>query len=104
MVAKSRRQYVSNYPALAIARGLPEAKGAPFPKFIEPSLATLTAKPPEGGRWVHEIKYDGSRLQLHVQQGTVKCLTRRGHDWTDRFNTIVGAAWHLKAHTAVIDG
>jgi ATP-dependent DNA ligase len=34
--------------------------------FIAPQLATLRSKAPVGGKWIHEIKYDGYRLQIHL--------------------------------------
>ena len=36
-------------------------------------------------RWVHEIKFDGYRLQARVDRGRVKLLTRSGLDWTTKF-------------------
>ncbi len=37
-------------PALSDAAKLKGAKKAPLPRFVEPTLATLTSKPPSGGR------------------------------------------------------
>jgi ATP-dependent DNA ligase len=54
---KSQRQYVKNSRALRIAAGLKAARGRPFPKFVEPALATLRVTPPTGDSWVHEIKF-----------------------------------------------
>jgi bifunctional non-homologous end joining protein LigD len=100
----SKRQYVRTFPAVLRARAIQGAKPGPFPGFVEPSLATLRHTSPSGGNWVHEIKYDGYRLQLHIQDGSIRLFTRRGYDWTSRFESIVEAAWHLKAYRAVIDG
>ena len=33
--------------------------------FIEPCLPTLAKEPPAGPAWVHEVKFDDYRLQLH---------------------------------------
>jgi bifunctional non-homologous end joining protein LigD len=46
-----------------MAAKLEGAVGAQFPKFIEPALATLVDVPPKAENWVHEIKFDGYRLQ-----------------------------------------
>jgi hypothetical protein len=35
-------------------------------KIIEPQLATLKMKAPSGPQWIHEIKYDGYRVQLRI--------------------------------------
>jgi bifunctional non-homologous end joining protein LigD len=61
---------------------------APFPGFVEPALATSTDKVPSGERWIHEIKFDGYRVQLHIHNDAIKVLTRRGNDWTRRFSKI----------------
>jgi hypothetical protein len=94
-IAKSRRQYALQSAALEIARGLKGIRSRPFPEFIEPALATLHAKPPSGDKWVHEIKFDGYRAQLHKSDAGTKMFTRRGYDWSDRFRNIVSAAGEL---------
>jgi bifunctional non-homologous end joining protein LigD len=73
-----------------------------MPGFIKPQLATLKAKAPVGPQWIHEIKYDGYRLQLHVNDGSSKVYTRTGLDWTKRFSLIAGAL-HIPGQ-AIIDG
>src|SRR6185436_8544439 len=61
-----------------------------MPGFIKPQLATLKSKAPKGDQWLHEIKYDGYRVQVHVR-GRKKVYTRNGLDWTKRFSAIAGA-------------
>src|ERR1700731_2803614 len=77
---------------------------APFPGFIEPALATSIEKVPPGKRWVHEIKFDGYRVQIHLRDAAIKVFTRRGNDWTNRFRKIAADAWHINAGSAIIDG
>jgi bifunctional non-homologous end joining protein LigD len=77
---------------------------APYPGFIEPALATSVDKVPSGQRWVHEIKFDGYRVQVHLHNAVLKIFTRRGHDWTDRFRKIAADAWNVDAGSAIIDG
>jgi len=82
-------------------------KGAqdPLPGFVEPMLATLTKSPPTGDRWLHEIKFDGYRLQAHLEGGKVTLWTRRGLDWTKKFGDAVAEALrNLPARSALIDG
>jgi bifunctional non-homologous end joining protein LigD len=62
-----------------------------MPGFIKPQLATLKSKAPKGEQWLHEIKLDGYRIQVHVNQGRKKVFTRNGLDWTKRFSLIAGA-------------
>jgi bifunctional non-homologous end joining protein LigD len=59
---------------------------------------------PPGERWIHEIKFDGYRVQVHLRDTAVKVFTRRGHDWTHRFKKIAADAWHINAGSAIIDG
>jgi bifunctional non-homologous end joining protein LigD len=59
---------------------------------------------PRGERWIHEIKFDGYRVQVHLKDAAVKIFTRRGHDWTKRFRKIVNDAWQINASSAIIDG
>lgn len=78
------------------------AKRSGMPGFIKPQLATLKSNAPSGAQWIHEIKYDGYRAQVHVDRGATKIFTRNGHNWTTRFSTIAGA-FKLKSQT-IFDG
>lgn len=79
-------------------------KPDPLPKFVQPCLATLANAPSAGEAWVHEIKYDGYRLQARIDGGSVQLLTRTGLDWTARFPSIAKALKGLKLKRALIDG
>lgn len=72
--------------------------------FIEPMQPTLVEKPPEGGKWTHEVKWDGYRSQIVLQNGSVQVFTRRGHDWTLRYAHIAADATQLPCKSAIIDG
>jgi bifunctional non-homologous end joining protein LigD len=90
--------------APAIAK-LQHARKAALPAFVEPSLATLAAKPPKGAGWVHEIKFDGYRLQARIDGGKVKLLTRSGLDWTTKFGKrMLAALSRLPVRQALVDG
>ncbi|MBV8594126.1 MAG: DNA ligase D, partial [Caulobacteraceae bacterium] len=81
------------------------ARKAALPDFVEPMLASLAKAPPEGERWLHEIKFDGYRLEARIEAGGVQLLTRRGLDWTGKFGATVAAAFKaLPVKTALIDG
>ena len=77
---------------------------AALPPFIPPSLATLRDHPPSGKGWVHEIKFDGYRIQARLDAGQVKLLTRKGLDWMEKFPNIAKDVARLPAETALIDG
>ncbi len=91
---------------MAFQRRRPATIGvkAPYPGFIEPELATLVEKVPSGERWLHEIKFDGYRVQLHIANDDIKVFTRRGNDWTKRFKKIASDAYLVNAGSAIIDG
>lgn len=80
------------------------AKKSAMPAFIAPCLATLVAKPPVGDQWVHEIKFDGYRIQARIDKNDVRLLTRNGLDWTDRFGTLANRLAEFHRGTAIIDG
>jgi ATP-dependent DNA ligase len=73
-------------------------------RFILPQLASPVDQPPEGGQWIHEIKYDGYRCQVLLEPGRIRVLTRNGYDWTDRYPSIVRAASKIRCQSANIDG
>jgi bifunctional non-homologous end joining protein LigD len=91
---------------VALQRKKPAAIGvkAPFPGFVEPALATSIDKVLSGDRWIHEIKFDGYRVQVQLVNEAVKVFTRRGHDWTKRFRKVADDACHIGAGSAIIDG
>jgi bifunctional non-homologous end joining protein LigD len=70
----------------------PKLKKAALPGFVPPQLARSVARPPHGDGWGHEIKFDGYRLQLRVENGRATLKTRAGLDWTAKFRAIAEAA------------
>jgi DNA ligase D-like protein (predicted ligase) len=73
-------------------------------RFVEFQLPSLVKQPPTGDRWLHEIKYDGYRTQLVVQDGAARAYTRNGLDWTTKYVPIVSSAASLPAKSAILDG
>lgn len=75
-----------------------------MPTRIEPCLALLMPKPPEGPDWAFEVKWDGYRLAVHRDAAGVRIITRGGHDWTHRFPSIAARAAELEAGSFILDG
>jgi bifunctional non-homologous end joining protein LigD len=73
-----------------------------IPAFIAPQLCTPVERPPAGEGWGHEIKFDGYRMQLRVEDGEVSLKTRKGLDWTEKFEAIAKEARSLP--DVLIDG
>ena len=68
------------------------------PDFVAPQLCVSVEQPPNSDGWGHEVKFDGYRVQLRVEDGDVALNTRKGLDWTARFQEIA------KAGEALPDG
>ena len=73
-------------------------------KFVEPLMPTLVEKPPEGDGWIHEVKFDGYRSQMVIDEDGVRIFTRRGLDWTSKYRDLAKAAGELGVESAIIDG
>jgi bifunctional non-homologous end joining protein LigD len=80
-----------------------KAKGDAAPlDFVAPQLCISVERPPVGAGWVHEIKFDGYRVQLRVEGGRATLKTRKGLDWTEKFEAIAKEANALPG--VLIDG
>lgn len=75
-----------------------------LPDFIPPALATLRKEAPDGEEWLHELKFDGYRIEARLDHGEVRLLTRKGLDWAGKFRPIAAAVARLRARTALLDG
>ncbi|MER8811291.1 ATP-dependent DNA ligase [Mesorhizobium australicum] len=73
-------------------------------KFVAPLMPTLVEKPPEGDGWIHEVKFDGYRSQMIIDEDGTRIFTRNGHDWTAKCRDLVTEAKSLGAESAIIDG
>jgi hypothetical protein len=74
----------------------------------DPQQALLVAAPPNGDRWLHEIKLDGYRMGVLLagrgKTGEVRIISRNGTDYTVAFPEIVEGAMELPAGDMVLDG
>ena len=73
-----------------------------MPEFVAFELCAPVEAPPGGPGWGHEIKFDGYRVQMRVEDGNVTLRTRKGLDWTDKFKAIAKAGAALR--DAIVDG
>jgi bifunctional non-homologous end joining protein LigD len=72
--------------------------------FIRPEIPTLVPAPPSREGWIHEIKYDGYRTLIVIDQGKVRAYSRPGRDWTGSYRRVVNACAGLACKSALIDG
>lgn len=97
---KKARVWHSNRPVAG-----KKARAAKRLEFIQPCLATLQRDAPPGKEWLHEVKFDGYRMQAQLAGTEARLLTRTGLDWTDKFGTeIVAELGRLRCTDAIIDG
>jgi len=102
---EKKKKLASRLRANERSAGKRKRKGATaLPDFIPPQLASLHDKPPDSGNYVHEVKFDGYRIQARLETGEVKLLTRKGLDWTRKFQPVADAVAKLGADSALIDG
>jgi ATP-dependent DNA ligase len=50
---------------------MPRRPSDPLPDFIDPELALLTKRAPDGNAWLHEAKIDGYRTAARIERGKV---------------------------------
>src|ERR1700692_998389 len=96
----NRRDDVISSPAPA--KALRGRQVAAMPDFVAPELCASVDRPPSGEGWCHEIKFDGYRVQLRIEDGVATLKTRKGLDWTDKFEAIAKEAGALP--DMLIDG
>jgi len=86
------------------AAKIPGAVAAPMPARWKPQLATPAEAPPQTKGWLHEIKYDGYRTLVFVENRKVRLITRNGHDWTTRYGALAKVFEKLDCKSAILDG
>ena len=83
---------------------IPRKRSALAPAaFIDPCLPSRAERAPVAEGWVHEIKHDGFRLQIHVYDSRVRLYTMTGIDWTERYPWIIEDVARLNVRHAIID-
>ena len=71
--------------------------------FIHPSSPVPGRDAPTGQGWIHEVKFDGWRIQLHKAGEAVTLFSRKGSDFTTRFPQLRDAVTCLPCKSAIID-
>jgi bifunctional non-homologous end joining protein LigD len=72
-------------------------------RFIEPAAPVLRPAPPTGPEWLHEVKHDGWRAQLHLRNGKATVYGKNGGDLIRAFRAIAAAVERLPVASAIID-
>jgi bifunctional non-homologous end joining protein LigD len=100
--ARAGKKAASRVAPVAVVKPAKARKVAALPDFVAPQLCRLVDRPPNGEGWCHEIKFDGYRVQLRIENGRATLKTRKGLDWTDKFGAIASEGGTLP--DALIDG
>jgi bifunctional non-homologous end joining protein LigD len=64
-------------------------------RIVPPAVPVLEPSSPTGKQWLHEVQFDGWRMQIHKQQGAVKLYSRRGVNMAKRFPGLRDACMYL---------
>jgi ATP-dependent DNA ligase len=74
-------------------------------RYVLPAAPVLRSAPPQGEQWLHEVKFDGWRIQLHKDGRSAAAFTKNGHDHSSRVRWMVDALARLAGvRSLVIDG
>jgi bifunctional non-homologous end joining protein LigD len=99
----ARKQLVGKAPLGSLPARKPRARSSStLPDFIPFATCLLVDRPPDGADWIHEIKLDGWRLQIRVEDGTATLRTRNGHDYSHSFPELARVAHGLD--NCILDG
>jgi bifunctional non-homologous end joining protein LigD len=77
---------------------------AALPDRVKLQLASSAPGPPEGDRWLHEIKHDGHRLLAIAGGDTLRLRSCNGHDRTALFGEPFRALLAAGLPPLVLDG
>ena len=70
--------------------------------FIHPCQPIVAKQPPSGPGWVHEVKHDGYRLQIHVKDGRVRLIQSTAQTGPSATPLIVRDAGRIEG-SAIVD-
>jgi len=71
---------------------------------IEPMLARAADKPPDSEDYVYEVKWDGIRAMISLDEGQIKIRGRNGLDVTEQFPELLIPEQAFRATSALFDG
>ncbi len=86
-----------------IAADKPAKKIATMPGFFEPMGSTLSDKLPKGDGWIFEVKWDGVRALVHLDEGRLKIFTRNENRCEHHYPELHELAKYVKAKQAILD-
>lgn len=70
---------------------------------LQPMLSDNTSSPPEGDEYIYELKWDGIRAMIYLEDGKVRIVSRNQNDITARFPELQIGEKAFRATCAVFD-
>lgn len=70
---------------------------------VEPMLSESREAPPASGEYLYEIKWDGIRAMISIDEGQIKIRSRNNKDITKQFPELVIPEQAFRATTALFD-
>ncbi len=70
---------------------------------VEPMLAELSKKVPTSGDWIYEVKWDGIRAMVSLDEGVVRIRSRNQNDITAAFPELTVAEAGFRATCGLFD-
>lgn len=120
LLIKHRDEFVeSDYELEMMSEGTPKKKKAskkvakkkapplgkdPWPDFIPPQLPRLVTSVPPDAEWIHEMKFDGYRMQGHLKNGIGTFFTRNALNWSNNYPHLLNALEKIDVKNAIFDG
>jgi len=71
---------------------------------IEPMLAQSAPKPPDSPDYLYEVKWDGIRAMISLDEGAIKIYGRNQMDFTKQFPELLNPEQSFRATSALFDG
>jgi bifunctional non-homologous end joining protein LigD len=81
----------------------PEGRSA-LPTGLRPMLATAGRLPSDDDAWAYEVKWDGVRALVAVEDGRVRLTSRNGNDVTSSYPELEALGAQLGSTAALLDG
>ncbi len=83
---------------------IPGAVPAPIPGFFTPMSASMADGVPRGDKWMFEVKWDGVRGLLYIDNGELIIYTRTNNRCELQYPELQVVPHYIDAEQAIIDG
>lgn len=75
-----------------------------LPRGLRPMLASSGPLPEDDGRWAYEVKWDGVRALVGIEDGRLSVTSRNGNDVSAGYPELAGLAEQLGRRQVLLDG